>query len=141
MVTILSHISFGIGEFFSTTFLILFILSFCLFLYMLSKNKRYKKYKYTIVSLSIILVIHLVVFPFIYILMLKNNPACFEFKTSIHSNLKKVVLNEWIDESQSIPREIKELENIKISSNIVLNKSLKELKRLTFKKLYNAYRR
>ncbi|WP_294230936.1 hypothetical protein [uncultured Chryseobacterium sp.] len=136
MVVILSHISFGVGEFFSTTFLILFILSFCLSLYMLSKNERYKKSKYAIVSLSIILVLHLVVFPFVYVLMLKNNPACFEFKTSIHSNRKQIVLNEWIDDSRSIPYKIKELENIKASSKLILNKNLKELKRLTFTKDY-----
>lgn len=92
MAVILSRISFGVGEFFSTTFLILFILSFCLYLYMLSKNERYKKSKYAIVSLSIILVLHLVVFPFVYTLMLKNNPACFEFKTSIHSTGNKLYL-------------------------------------------------
>ncbi|WP_294297674.1 hypothetical protein [uncultured Chryseobacterium sp.] len=136
MAVILSHISFGVGEFFSTTFLILLILSFCLSLYMTSKNERYKKSKYAIVSLSIILVLHLVVFPFAYTLMLKNNPACFEFKTSIHSNRKQIVLNEWIDDSRSIPHKIKELENIKESSKLILNKNLKELKRLTFTKDY-----
>lgn len=132
MAVILSHISFGVGEFFSTTFLMLFILSLCLYLYMLSKNETYKRSKYAIASLSIILILHLIVFPFVYTLMLKNNPACFEFKTAIYSNRKQVLLNEWIDDSRSIPGKIKELESIKVSSNIVLDKNLKELKRLTF---------
>lgn len=124
MVTILTHnISFGIGEIFSTTFLILIIFSFCVFLYRTSKNERYKRSKYVIVSFSLILILHLVVFPFIYTLMLKNNPASFEFKTSIHTNRKQTMLNEWINDSRSIPNEIKDLENIKLSNNTILNKN------------------
>ncbi|PKF73859.1 hypothetical protein CW752_12010 [Chryseobacterium sp. PMSZPI] len=64
--------------------------------------------------------------------MLKNNPASFEFKTAIHDNRKKVVLNEWIDDSKNIPYEIKYLENIKLSNYKILNKTLNELKQLTF---------
>lgn len=44
--------------------------------------------------------------------MLKNNPASFEFKTTIHTNQKKIVLNEWINDSRSLPHEIKDLEEI-----------------------------
>lgn len=129
-----NNISFGIGEFFSTTFLILIILSFCVFLYRTSKEERYKKSKYAIASLSLVLILHLVVFPFIYTLMLKNNPTSFEFKTSIHTNQKQIRLNEWINDSRSLPSKIKDLENIKLSNSIILNKQLKELKKLTFTK-------
>ncbi|PWN67677.1 hypothetical protein C1638_003540 [Chryseobacterium oncorhynchi] len=64
--------------------------------------------------------------------MLKNNPASFEFKTAIHDNRKKLVLNEWVDDSKNIPYEIKYLENIKLSNYKILNKKLNELKQLTF---------
>ncbi|MCS4301013.1 hypothetical protein [Chryseobacterium sp. BIGb0232] len=132
MILTLINISFGIGEFFSTTFLILIILSFCAYLYRVSKYEKYQKFKYTIACLSIMLTLHLVVFPFLYILMLKNDPASFEFKTAIHDNRKKLVLNEWIDNSKSIPYEIKFLENLKLSNYSILNKQLKELKQLIF---------
>src|SRR5215813_10334443 len=111
MATILPlNISFGVTEFFSTTFSILLILCLCVYLYTKSKDERYKKSKYAIASLSIILILHLVIFPFIYTLMLKNNPASFEFKTTIHTNRKQIVFNEWINDSQSLPHEIKDLE-------------------------------
>jgi len=140
MTTILTSIlSFGVGEFFSTTFLILFILSICVYLYRVSKYERYKKSKYVITSLSIILILHLVIFPFIYTLMLKNNPASFEFKTTIHTNRKQIVLNEWINDSRSLPNEIKDLENIKLSNNIISNKQLKEFRNLTFTKSHIIY--
>lgn len=132
MILTLINISFGIGEFFATTFLILIILSFCAYLYRVSKSVKYQKFKYTISCLSIMLTLHLVVFPFIYTLMLKNNPASFEFKTAIHDNRKQMVLNEWIDDSKNIPSEIKYLENIKLSNYTILNKQLKELKQLIF---------
>lgn len=132
MILTLINISFGIGEFFSTTFLILIILSFCVYLYRISKYKRYQKSKYAISCLSIILTLHLVVFPFLYTLMLKSNPASFEFKTAIHDSRKRVVLNEWIDDSKNIPYEIKSLENIKISNYTILNRQLKQLKQLNF---------
>lgn len=141
MVLTLINISFGIGEFFSTTFLILVILSICAYLYRISK--RFQKSKYAISCLSIILTLHLVVFPFLYILMLKNNPASFEFKTAIHDNRKKLVLHEWIDESKNIPYEIKYLEKIKLSNYSILNKQLKELKQLIFTEsniVYTDYR-
>lgn len=113
MKTILTNrISFGIGESFSTIFLILFLLSICVFIYRVSKNKQNEKYKFTLVSLSLLLTLHLIIFPFIYTLMLKNNPASFEFKTTIHTNQKKIVLNEWINDSRSLPHEIKDLEEI-----------------------------
>lgn len=130
MILTLINISFGIGEFFSTTFLILIILSFCVYLYRISK--KYQKSKYAISCLSIILTLHLVVFPFLYTLMLKSNPASFEFKTAIRDSRKQVVFNEWLDDSKNIPYEIKYLENIKSSNYTILNKSLKELKQLTF---------
>ncbi|RKT01916.1 hypothetical protein [Chryseobacterium defluvii] len=130
------NISFGVAEFFSTTFLILLILCLCVYLYRKSKDERYKKSKYAITSLSIILILHLVIFPFIYILMLKNNPASFEFKTAIHTNQKQIRLNEWINDSKSIPQKIKDLENIKLSNSIILNKQLKDLKQLAFTKNY-----
>ncbi|MDQ1096646.1 MULTISPECIES: hypothetical protein [Chryseobacterium] len=132
MVLTLINISFGIGEFFSTTFLILIILSFCAYIYRISKYEKYKKSKYAILCLSIILTLHIVVFPFLYTLMLKSNPASFEFKTAIHDSRKRVVLNEWLDDSKDISYEIKYLENIKYSNYSILNKSLKELKQLTF---------
>ncbi|WP_394674408.1 hypothetical protein [uncultured Chryseobacterium sp.] len=132
MVLTLINISFGIGEFFSTTFLILIILSFCAYIYRISKYEKYKKSKYAILCLSIILTLHIVVFPFLYTLMLKSNPASFEFKTAIHDSRKRVVLNEWLDDFKNIPYEIKYLENIKYSNYTILNKSLKELKQLTF---------
>lgn len=137
MATILTNkISFGIGESFSTIFLILFLLSICVFIYRVSKNKRNEKYKFTLGSLSFLLTLHLIIFPFIYTLMLKNDPASFEFKTTIHTNQKKIVLNEWIDDSHNIPNEIKTLENIKLSNYNILNKQIKELKQLTFTKDY-----
>lgn len=132
MILTLINISFGIGEIFSTTFLILIILSFCVYIYRISKYEKYHKSTYAISCLSIILTLHLVVFPFVYTLMLKSNPASFEFKTAIHDNRKRVVLNEWFDNSKNIPYEIKYLENIKSSNYKILNKSLKELKQLTF---------
>ncbi|WP_123838322.1 hypothetical protein [Chryseobacterium oncorhynchi] len=132
MVLTLIKISFGIGEFFSTSFLILIILSFCVYLYRISKSEKYQKFKYAISCLSIMFTLHLVVFPFLYTLMLKNNPASFEFKTAIHDNRKKLVLNEWVDDSKNIPYEIKYLENIKLSNYKILNKKLNELKQLTF---------
>lgn len=64
--------------------------------------------------------------------MLKNDPASFEFKTAIHDNRKKLLLNEWIFDSKNIPYEIKFLENIKRSNYTILNRRLKELKRLIF---------
>lgn len=64
--------------------------------------------------------------------MLKSNPASFEFKTAIRDSRKQVVFNEWLDDSKNIPYEIKYLENIKSSNYTILNKSLKELKQLTF---------
>ncbi|MDV7698738.1 hypothetical protein N6B72_17570 [Chryseobacterium soli] len=134
MVLTLITISFGVGEFFSTIFLILFILSFCAYLYRISKYEKYKKSKLAISCLSIILTLHLVVFPFLYTLMLKNNPDSFEFKTAIHDNRKQLVLNEWIDDSKNIPYEIKYLENIKFSNYTILSRQLKELKQLTFTK-------
>ncbi|MDM1555995.1 MULTISPECIES: hypothetical protein [Chryseobacterium] len=130
MVLTLINISFGVGEFFSTTFLILIILSFCAYLYRISK--KFQKSKYAISCLSIMLTLHLVVFPFLYTLMLKNNTASFEFKTAIHDNRKKLVLNEWIDDSKNIPYQIKYLENIKYSNYTVLNRQLKEFKQLIF---------
>lgn len=140
MATILPlNISFGVTEFFSTTFSILLILCLCVYLYKKSKDERYKKSKYTIASLSIILILHLVIFPFIYTLMLKNNPASFEFKTTIHTNRKQIVFNEWINDSQSLPHEIKDLENIKLSNNIISNKQLKEFKNLNFTKSHIIY--
>lgn len=132
MVLTLINISFGIGEFFSTTFLILIILSFCAYLYRVSKYEKYQKSKYAIACLSIMLTLHLVVFPFLYILMLKDNPASFEFKTAIQDNRKQLVLNEWIDDSKNIPYQIKYLENIKLSNYTVLNKQLKEFRQLIF---------
>ncbi|WP_336730873.1 hypothetical protein [Chryseobacterium sp. VD8] len=137
MKTILTNrISFGIGESFSTIFLILFLLSICVFIYRVSKNKRNGKYKFTLGSLSFLLTLHLIIFPFIYTLMLKNNPASFEFKTTIHTNQKKIVLNEWINDSRSLPHEIKDLEEIKLSNYSILKMQIKELKRLTFTKDY-----
>lgn len=68
--------------------------------------------------------------------MLKNNPASFEFKTTIHTNQKKIVLNEWIDDSHNIPNEIKTLEDIKLSNYNILNKQIKELRQLTFTENY-----
>ncbi|KQT35767.1 hypothetical protein ASG22_01735 [Chryseobacterium sp. Leaf405] len=68
--------------------------------------------------------------------MLKNNPASFEFKTTIYTNRKQIVLNEWINDSQSLPHEIKDLDNIKLLNSIILNKQIKELKQLTFTKDY-----
>lgn len=130
MLLTLITISFGVGEFFSTVFLILIILSFCAYLYRISK--KYQKSKYAISSLAIMLALHLVVFPFLYTLMLKSNPNSFEFKTAIHDNQKQVVLNEWIDDSKDIPSQIKYLENIKLSNYTILNKSLKELEQLAF---------
>ncbi|GAB0157850.1 hypothetical protein CHRYSEOSP005_31380 [Chryseobacterium sp. Alg-005] len=135
-------ISFGLGEVFSTILLILIILSFCAFLYRISKYEQYKKSKYAISSLSIILTLHLVVFPFLYTLMLKSNPTSFEFKTAIHMNRKQLVINEWINDSKNIPYELKYLENIKLSNHSISNKQLKELKQLTFTKsniLYTDY--
>lgn len=132
MVLTLINISFGIGEFFSTTFLILVILSICVRLYSLSKYEKYKKSKYAISCFSIVLALHLVVFPFLYTLMLKNNPASFEFKTAIQDSRKQLVLNEWIDDSKNIPYQIKYLENIKLSNYTVLNRQLKEFKQLIF---------
>ncbi len=132
MILTLINISFGFGEFFSTIFFILFFLSICIYLYRISKYERYKKSKYAISCLSIILTLHLVVFPFLYTLMLKDNPASFEFKTAIQDNRKQLVLNEWIDDSKKIPYEIKDLENIKVSNYTILNKQLKELKQLIF---------
>lgn len=132
MVLTLINISFGVGEFFSTILLILFILSFCAYLYRISKYEKYKKSKHAISCLSIILTLHLVVFPFLYTLMLKNNPASFEFKTAIHDNRKQLVLNEWADDSKNIPYEIKYLENIKLSNYTILKRQLKDLKQLTF---------
>lgn len=134
MLLNLITISFGVGEFFSTVFLMLIILSFCAYLYRISK--KYQKSKYAISSLSIMLTLHLVVFPFLYTLMLKSNPNSFEFKTAIHDNQKQVVLNEWIDDSKDIPSQIKYLENIKLSNYTILNKSLKELEQLTFTENY-----
>jgi len=137
MKTILTNrISFGIGESFSTIFLILFLLSICVFIYRVSKNKQNEKYKFTLVSLSLLLTLHLIIFPFIYTLMLKNNPASFEFKTTIHTNEKKIVLNEWINDSWSLPHEIKDLEEIKLSNYSILKMQIKELKRLTFTRDY-----
>ncbi|MDN4031278.1 hypothetical protein [Chryseobacterium gambrini] len=137
MKTILTNrISFGIGESFSTIFLILFLLSICVFIYRVSKNKQNEKYKFTLVSLSLLLTLHLIIFPFIYTLMLKNNPASFEFKTTIHTNQKKIVLNEWINDSRSLPHEIKDLEEIKLSNYSILKMQIKELKRLTFTRDY-----
>lgn len=130
MILTLLKISFGIGEFFSTIFLILIILSFCTYLYRISK--KYEKFKYAISCLSIMLMLHLVVFPFLYTLMLKNNPTSFEFKTAIQDNRKQLVLNEWIDDSKNIPYAIKHLENIKFSNNSILNRQLKEFKQLIF---------
>jgi hypothetical protein len=130
MALTLINISFVAGEFFSTTFLILIILSFCAYLYRISK--RYQKSKHAISCFSIMLTLHLVVFPFLYTLMLKNNSASFEFKTANHDNRKKLVLNEWIDDSKNIPYEIKYLENLKLLNYTILNKQLKELKQLTF---------
>ncbi|MCQ9638041.1 hypothetical protein MP478_01465 [Chryseobacterium sp. WG14] len=132
MILTLINISFGIGEFFSTTFIILFILSICVRLYRISKYEKYKNSKYAISCLSIVLALHLVVFPFLYTLMLKNNPASFEFKTAIHDSRKQLVLNEWIDDSKNIPYQIKYLENIKLSNYTVLNRQLKEFKQLIF---------
>ncbi|MGG5208122.1 hypothetical protein ACQWU4_04185 [Chryseobacterium sp. MIQD13] len=132
MMLTLINISFGIGEFFSTTFLILIILSFCVYLYRVSKYKKYQKSKYAISCLSIMLTLHLVVFPFLYTLMLKNDPASFEFKTAIHDSRKRVVFNEWLDDSKNIPYEIKYLENIKLSNYTILNRQLKQLKQLNF---------
>lgn len=126
------NISFGVGEFFSTIFLILLILLLCVYLYRISKYEKYQKSKYAISCLSIMLILHLIVFPFLYILMLKNDPASFEFKTAIQDNRKQLVLNEWINDSKNIPYEIKYLENIKLSNYTILNKQLKELKKLTF---------
>ncbi|MGN7705416.1 hypothetical protein [Chryseobacterium sp. 22543] len=134
MLLTLINISFGIGEFFSTTFIILVILSICAYLYRISK--KYQKSKYAISSLAIMLVLHLVVFPLLYTLMLKSNPNSFEFKTAIHDSQKQVVMNEWIDDSKDIPYQIKYLENIKSSNYTILNKSLKELEQLTFTENY-----
>ncbi|PWW20372.1 hypothetical protein DEU40_11463 [Chryseobacterium sp. AG844] len=117
-------------NFFSTTFLILIILSSCAYLYRISK--KYQKSKYAISSLAVMLILHLVAFPFLYTLMLKSNPNSFEFKTAIHDNRKQIVLNEWIDDSKYIPSQIKALENIKLANYTILNKSLKELEQLTF---------
>ncbi|HCA09408.1 MAG TPA: hypothetical protein DEO71_19695 [Chryseobacterium sp.] len=64
--------------------------------------------------------------------MLKDNPDSFEFKTAIHDNRKKLVLNDWMDDSKNIPYEIRYLENIKLSNYTILTKKLKELKQLTF---------
>jgi cbb3-type cytochrome oxidase subunit 3 len=133
------NITFGIGESFSTIFLILFLLSICVFIYRISKYVRNKNFKYAIASLSILLILHSVIFPFIYTLMLKNNPASFEFKTTIYTNRKQIVLDEWINDSQSLPHEIKDLENIKLSNSIILNKQLKEFKNLTFTKSHIIY--
>ncbi|MCC3217181.1 MULTISPECIES: hypothetical protein [Chryseobacterium] len=130
MILTIINISFGIGEFFSTTFLILIILSSCAYLYRISK--KYQKSKYAISSLAVMLILHLVAFPFLYTLMLKSNPNSFEFKTAIHDNRKQIVLNEWIDDSKDIPSQIKALENIKLANYTILNKSLKELEQLTF---------
>lgn len=132
MLLSLINISFGVGEFFSTIFLILFILSFCAYLYRISKYEKYQKSKYAISCLSIMLTLHLVVFPFLYVLMLKNDPASFEFKTAIHDNRKQSVLNELIDDSKNIPYNIKYLENLKLSNYTALNKQLKEFKKLIF---------
>ncbi|MDR4892574.1 MULTISPECIES: hypothetical protein [unclassified Chryseobacterium] len=132
MILTLLNISFGVGEFFSTIFLILIILSFSTYLYRISKYQKYHKSKYAISCLSIMLTLHLVVFPFLYTLMLKNNPSSFEFKTAIHDNRKQIVLNEWTEDSKNIPYEIKYLENIKLSNNTILNRQLNELKKLTF---------
>ncbi|MBM7420804.1 MULTISPECIES: hypothetical protein [Chryseobacterium] len=66
--------------------------------------------------------------------MLKNNPNSFEFKTSIYANQKEIILNEWTNDSKSLPREIKNLEYLKITNSDIFHKSLKELKRLTFTK-------
>jgi hypothetical protein len=66
--------------------------------------------------------------------MLKNNPASFEFKTTIHTNRKQIVFNEWVHDSHNIPNEIKALEDIKVSNYNILNKQIKELKQLTFTK-------
>lgn len=134
MLLNLITISFGVGEFFSTVFLMLIILSFCAYLYRISK--KYQKSKYAISSLAIMLALHLVVFPFLYTLMLKSNPNSFEFKTAIHDNQKQVVMNEWIDDYKDIPSQIKYLENIKLSNYTILNKSLKELEQLTFTENY-----
>lgn len=138
-VILTQKISFGIGEFFSTTLSILIILSFCVFLYRISKNERYRKSKYAIVSLSLIFTLHLIAFPFIYTIMLKNNPDSFEFKTSIYTNQKQIMVEEWKNDSRHIPSEIKNLENIRLLTNTVLNKKLKELKQLTFTKNYIIY--
>ncbi len=132
MILTLLNISFGVGEFFSTVFLILIILSFSTYLYRISKYQKYHKSKYAISCLSIMLTLHLVVFPFLYTLMLKNDPSSFEFKTAIHDNRKQTVLNELTEDSKNIPYEIKYLENIKLSNIIILNKQLKELEQLTF---------
>lgn len=133
-IVLINRISFGVSEFFSTILLILIILSFCVSLYRMSKNRRYQKFKYAIMSLSIIFTLHLAVFPFIYTLMLKNDPKSFEFKTSIYVNQKQVMVNEWVNDSQSIPHEVKDLENIKSLNKMLLHKKLKELKKLTFTK-------
>ncbi|MEG1592687.1 hypothetical protein [Chryseobacterium sp.] len=135
ITTILTNnISFGIWETFSTIFIMLFILSLCIYLYRISKYKRYKNSKYALTSLSILLFLHLIAFPFIYTLMLKNNPDSFEFRTSIHDNQKEIILNEWANDSKSLPSEIKNLEYIKITNSVIFHKSLKELKRLEFTK-------
>ncbi|SEH30366.1 hypothetical protein [Chryseobacterium culicis] len=136
MILTLINISFGIGELFSTTFLILIILSFCVYLYRISKYEKYQKSRYAIACFAIMLMLHLVLFPFLYTLMLKNNPDSFEFKTAIHDNRKQLVLSEWNDDSKNIPYQIKYLENIKLSNYLILNKTLKELEQLTFTKNY-----
>ncbi|MCD0480491.1 hypothetical protein LPB90_18785 [Chryseobacterium sp. LC2016-29] len=133
ITTILTNnISFGIWETFSTIFIILFILSLCIYLYRISKYKKNKNLKYALTSLSILLFLHLIFFPFIYTLMLKNNPNSFEFKTSIHDNEKEITLNEWANDSKTLPSKITNLEYIKLSNSTILNKKLKELSQLTF---------
>lgn len=107
-------------RFFQDTIYIFFILTSCIFLYMLSYSS---KFKFFFRSLSIFLFLHLIVFPLIYVLILKKDTASFEFDSTIFNNEKEYSISNVRNKYDS-KKLNKDIETI----NLVINEKSDKLK-------------
>lgn len=128
-----NKIHFSFEEIISTLFIIIIILAFCVFLLKSSKSKQFISFGSAIKFFIGIIICHLIIFPLIYTLMLKNNPKCFEFRAEIFNNEKLETQKVVTQNLNELSEEVKFVREVINSKDTILSKELKN-----FKKLYTS---
>lgn len=80
---------------------------FCLIFLSLSKSTFLHRYKRNIWTLIFFLLIHFIVFPKIYVSILKNDPKSFKFDEYIEENEKEISIKQVVEEFSPIQLESK----------------------------------